>query len=56
MTKTEKEAFSVQLDKLMAQYAVTGKSFQEGPAFAQAIQAVAVKEAIFLLCRIMLSM
>jgi hypothetical protein len=56
MTKAEKEKFTAELEKLGAQFKVSGKSFENGPAFAQALQAVAVKEAVFLLCRILLSM
>ena len=55
MTKAEKEKFTAEIDKLEATYAIGRKSFESGPAFAQALQGVAVKEAVLLLCRILLA-
>jgi hypothetical protein len=56
MTKIEKETFLAKLAELEKTYGIGKESFANGPAYAQALQSIAVKEALFLLCRILLTM
>jgi hypothetical protein len=56
MIKVEKEKFLAELAALENTYKIGKTSLEAGPPMLQAIQSIAVKEALFLLCRILLTM